>query len=149
VAVCLLLGADDRKTDAVKKDVKKLQGNWIFLAVEENGVKIPEKQLKQRTPDVRWMVQDQKLIFLLGTERTTGTYRIDPTRTPKAIDIINCFGKGTTVQGIYALEGDQLKLCIGSKKGGDRPIAFAAPAGSGRTNYVFKHWIDNRPPIED
>jgi uncharacterized protein (TIGR03067 family) len=150
LAVGLLLGADDPKVAAIKRDMKKLQGNWIFLAVEENGVKVPEKQLKERDPKkVRWIFKDATIIFQLGSERATGTYRLDPTRNPPAMDIVDCFGKGKTVQCIYAVEGDTLKLCVGNKKGGDRPNAFAAKAGTERASYVLKRWIDNSKPEED
>jgi hypothetical protein len=35
-------------------------------------------------------------------------------------------------QGIWSLNGDDLKVCLGPP-GGPRPTAFAAPTGSGRT----------------
>ena len=39
--------------------------------------------------------------------------------------------------GIYALEGDELKLCL-PQPGRDRPTAFAAPEKSGTTLLVFR-----------
>jgi uncharacterized protein (TIGR03067 family) len=70
-----------------------------------------------------------------------GTYTIDPSAKPTAIDFRNTAGemKGKTWLGIYELEGDVLKICDNAgdvAKG--RPAAFVTAAGSGHVLISFR-----------
>ncbi len=57
-------------------------------------------------------------------------FRVDPTKTPKTIDIVD-IDKGRIIRGIYALKGDTLTICDrGAEKGG-RPTEFATKPNSG------------------
>jgi uncharacterized protein (TIGR03067 family) len=59
-----------------------------------------------------------------------GTFAIDPTREPKAIDWTDTFGEdaGKTFPAIYALDGDRLMFCAGGT-GQARPTEFRARKG--------------------
>jgi uncharacterized protein (TIGR03067 family) len=52
-----------------------------------------------------------------------GTYKLDLTAIPKAIDIVllSPLGEEWKYLGIYEFEGDTLKLCLDKEK---RPTAF-------------------------
>jgi RNA polymerase sigma factor (sigma-70 family) len=77
-------------------------------------------------------------------------HKLDASARPKAIDLMPVEGpaKGKTLRGIYALEGDEFKICYVSpcvpepeKKA--RPSEFAAPKGSGHVLLVFRvHMLD-------
>jgi uncharacterized protein (TIGR03067 family) len=56
-----------------------------------------------------------------------GTYELDPSKTPKWIDIT---GKDRKVLGIYRLDGDKLTICLNEHADGDRPTRFASEPGS-------------------
>jgi hypothetical protein len=43
--------------------------------------------------------------------------------------------KCKTYQGIYAFEGDRLKICMGDSEGGPRPTKFESPKG-GKANLI-------------
>jgi uncharacterized protein (TIGR03067 family) len=60
------------------------------------------------------------------------TYRLAPSETPGHIDMIGTEGDaaGKTAPGIYAIEGDMLKVCY-VMPGGERPKTFESGAGSG------------------
>jgi len=59
-----------------------------------------------------------------------GKFKLDDTRDPKQITIQDAEGK-LTFRGIYALDGDKLKVCIGGD-GTDvrRPEAFVTKKGA-------------------
>src|SRR5262249_40016600 len=67
-----------------------------------------------------------------------GKYRLDPTATPKAIDIVASAGdnRGETARGIYPGTGDTLEVCY--TVGRERPGAFRSPKGSGIFLAVWK-----------
>ncbi len=59
-------------------------------------------------------------------DKTTpqGTIRIDPTKRPKAMDIVfEAAGKKEVLPGIYELQGDTLRICYGGK---ERATEFVA-----------------------
>jgi uncharacterized protein (TIGR03067 family) len=77
-----------------------------------------------------------------GTARVTGgpnaddggTYKLDPTATPNAIDLTTTKGgREETMLGVYELTGDTLKICF-SSPGGQRPTELKS---SGRDTAVI------------
>ena len=75
-----------------------------------------------------------------GTPLFAGTVRVDPSAKPAAIDFQHTEGtlKGKAWKGIYAVEGDTLKVCDNAPnlaKG--RPAAFEARSGSGHVLVTF------------
>jgi uncharacterized protein (TIGR03067 family) len=112
------LGAPVPKQDA--KDNEALQGTWIVVSAIADGK--PRDEIK-----------GEKIIFKDGNITVTsrgkeekGTYKLDPGKKPRTIDLTheNKQGKTETIAGIYTLEGDTLKICIGGKPGDARPTDF-------------------------
>src|SRR5215212_9230936 len=68
-----------------------------------------------------------------------GTQTLDPAKKPKAVDamVTEGEGKGTTMLGIYELDGDTLKACFDTA-GKKRPTEFKTAAGSGHMLLVMK-----------
>ena len=64
-----------------------------------------------------------------GDDVQTGTYKLDPSKTPNWIDVT--IGGGTYL-AIYELKGDTLRICH-RKAGGDRPTEFVSEAASPNT----------------
>ena len=120
-------GRADEKPD-VAKELKKFQGTWTFESSESGGQKLPADQLK----DLVLTFDGAKHTVKNGSEVIqTGTQTIDPSKSPKAIDVTLTDGpmKGAVLLGIYELDGDTLKVCfdLGGKK---RPTEFKSPPGS-------------------
>jgi uncharacterized protein (TIGR03067 family) len=129
LAVGLLLAADD-----AKKDKDLLQGSWRAVSAEQAG---------KAQPDVK-----EHLLTFEGDTFTIkrgdqlfvkGTFTLDPSKTPKVIDMKVTEGrreedKGKEVHGIYELDKDTLKWCTAEPGGKDRPKAFATKEG---TNHLF------------
>jgi uncharacterized protein (TIGR03067 family) len=65
---------------------------------------------------------------------------LDPTKTPKEIDIEVASGKykGVVYLGIYELKGDTLRICFAMPDRPVRPTDFSAGKGSVRALSEFK-----------
>jgi uncharacterized protein (TIGR03067 family) len=139
-ALCCALGfagsgtwADD-KAD-VEKEVRKFTGTWTFESSESGGQELPADELK-------------KLIVTFEGDKHTvkngdeviqvGTQKLDPSKSPKTIDVTMTEGpsKGTVMLGIYEIDGDTLKVCF-DPQGKKRPTEFkSAPVSE---NFVNVH----------
>ena len=125
--------ADD-KAD-VEKELKKFQGTWTFESVEAGGKKAPPDELKGLTITFA----GDKFTVKKGDELIqAGTQKIDPSKSPKTIDVRMTEGlnKGAVMLGIYEIDGDTLKVCF-DPQGKKRPTEFKSAPGS--ENFVNVH----------
>jgi uncharacterized protein (TIGR03067 family) len=118
--------ADD-KAD-VEKELKKFHGIWTFESVEAGGKKAPADDLKGLTITFagdKYTVKKGDEVIQIGTQK------LDPSKSPKTIDVTVTEGlkKGATMLGIYEIDGDTLKVCF-DEEGKKRPTEFKSPAGS-------------------
>ncbi len=130
------LTAADPKDDPAKKELEKMQGTWMYESVEMDGKAMPADELKK----MRITFAGDKFTVKSGDKAAeAGTQKLDPTKKPKTVDatVTEGEGKGTTMLGIYELEGDTLKACF-DPTGKKRPTEFKAPAGSGLFTAVLK-----------
>jgi uncharacterized protein (TIGR03067 family) len=76
---------------------------------------------------------------LAGRTIAKGRYKVDPSQTPKAIDMTftGGLGQGLSVKGIYEVKGDTLKLCH-TPPGQARPTEFSSRPGSGQRLSVWQ-----------
>ena len=124
----LLVGADKPKQDPAVNELEKLQGTWNFVTLEVDGMKLPEAMLKGSSNIV---IKGDTFKTITGGVIYEANIRIDAAKNPKTIDFIFTDGpeKGKTSLGIYEVDGDDLKICLGlSRK--YRPAQFATTQGS-------------------
>jgi uncharacterized protein (TIGR03067 family) len=125
--------ADD-KAD-LEKEVRKFQGTWTFESSEAGGKKLPADELKgfilTFEGNKHTVKKGDKVIQV-------GTQKLDPSKSPKAIDVTMTEGlnKGTVMLGIYEIDADTLKVCFDSQ-GKKRPTEFKSAPGS--ENFVNVH----------
>jgi uncharacterized protein (TIGR03067 family) len=130
----LCLAAQPPQDDPVKAELKLLGGTWVGVT-GSNG-------------DRRLTGADaEKLSLVIKGDRFTassgdavimeGLVSIDPAKTPKTIDLASTKGRheGSTVEGIYAVDPQELRLCL-VEPGKNRPTAFAAPKGGVMLTYL-------------
>lgn len=120
---------------AEKDDLKQLAGAWIGTLAEDSGEKIEDLvgakfQLVFEGNTLTFIAQKGDRLV-----KDKMQFRLDPTKKPKHIDLE--VSKDETLQGIYSLEGNMLKLCT-STKPENRPTAFTTKKGSGHRLLVFK-----------
>src|SRR5205085_2231356 len=101
--------------DSPQEEQKKLQGTWKVVSAEVDGVAAPRERFKA----VTYRFDGDKMIEQQGEHRSDRRYRLDPSATPRAIDIRRTFTSFQARQGqvekqpgevtdlgIYRLEGD-------------------------------------------
>jgi uncharacterized protein (TIGR03067 family) len=129
----------DPQDDAVKKELKAMAGTWRPVSAENNGFKVPEDGRKDTRraldADGKWTMRRGDETVLEWKVKT-----LDPTKTPKAIDIEVASGsyKGVVYLGIYEFDGDTLRICFAMPDRPVRPTEFSAGKGSVRALSEFK-----------
>ncbi|HXG12285.1 MAG TPA: TIGR03067 domain-containing protein [Gemmataceae bacterium] len=127
----LALAAGAQKQDSAAADRVKLQGTWVPIFAERNGR--PSEEFKRFT----FTFDGDTLIIKKSPEESReGTFKLDSTTTPRQITILPVDFKHT-LKGIYAFDGDNLKLCLGDL-GKDRPTEFATRQGSQSVLIILK-----------
>jgi uncharacterized protein (TIGR03067 family) len=108
-----------------ESDLEKLQGKWQVIAFEMDGRKIPPGSASI-------VIEGTNFTSLSMGAQYEGTMVVDATATPKTFDVKFHKGphKGETSLGIYELDGDTWRICIGLA-GVQRPTKFAAEPGTG------------------
>ena len=124
----------DEKAD-LEKEVRKFQGTWTFESSEAGGKELPIGELK----GLILTFEGHKHTVKKGDEVIqVGTQKLDPSKSPKTIDVTLAEGpnKGTVMLGIYEIDGDTLKVCF-DPQGKKRPTEFNSAPGS--ENFVNVH----------
>jgi uncharacterized protein (TIGR03067 family) len=136
LAVACLLGADEPKMAEIKKDAEAFQGKWQMVSVVRNGEVVPSTFLA--TGEL--VVKGDVYKVSLNDISATATFKLDPSKTPKQIDFTYTDGanNGQTIQGIYELKGEELKVCRGLDDKTPRPKKFEAAADSELISVVWK-----------
>jgi len=132
VVVVFLLGAD-APSDAAKKDLAALQGEWKVEKAVRGGMAAPAdvvEKLKLKFEGVKVVVDE-------GTARDEqAEVTLDPSKKPAAVDIVPTRPGKEIVKGIYKLDGDSLTMCWA--KSGERPSEFASKEGTEVVLFVLK-----------
>ena len=122
-----IASADHAQNEAIKKDRKRIEGTWKITALETNGNKSKDEDVKKLTvvngDDGTWSVRPE------GKEISKGTSTFDPTQKPKTIDFTPTEGggKGDQFLGVYELRKNVRKLCF-APSGKARPTEFSSTA---------------------
>jgi uncharacterized protein (TIGR03067 family) len=132
VVAAALMIAGDKKDDA-KAEAKKVQGTWTIVSVEVNGEKMADEDKKN--VGIKMTLKGDKYAIEGGERNHTGTFKVLTDTKPKGMDCMPDAGdlKGKTIQAIYELKGDKMKVCydISCKT---RPEGFAT---KGKDQYVL------------
>src|SRR5262249_8107456 len=111
----LSVRANDKKP--AEKDEDKLSGTWQMVSGSKGGEKPPDEYVK--TFRVTFKGEGKLTLHFKG-EDMESTFKIDAKKNPKWID----FDEGeNSTPGIYEVDGDTLKICMGKRIEG-RPTDF-------------------------
>lgn len=125
------MGSNDAASfpEAVMEEMKKLQGTWKQIAYERDGMTAPLDE-QGWEPRVTFVGDEFVVTLADGSIPIKGTYRLDPTRSPKTVDWMDSIGEdaGKTLLAIYSLEGDRLVFCAASP-GLERPTELRTRPG--------------------
>lgn len=126
-------GDDSTTSSELQRAQAIFQGTWTFTSINDDGEQFgPELIHRAFAQDGRATVKGRTLSIVNPEtgQRRTASLRLDPSKSPKRIDVIN--RNDRIYRGIYKLEGDDLVVCLDRGEDGPRPVDFTAAAGSGR-----------------
>jgi uncharacterized protein (TIGR03067 family) len=121
-------GVKDPKSAPVNSDLADLQGEWVVVAMEGAGEKATADDVK----GMKWAIKGNEITGSQPGHSGKMSFKLNAGTTPKGIDVTALDGnrKGETDPGIYAIDGQRLRVCFGEKV---RPTAFATARGDGCT----------------
>jgi uncharacterized protein (TIGR03067 family) len=136
LAAGLLIAGDEKKDDIAKKDLEKLQGEWVMDSHQYNGEKLAEETIKNYKRTVK---DDHFTVVLSDKTVVEGTFTLDGSKKPKTIDITleNADLKGKKMLGIYEIDGDAYKVCLGAPDI-ERPTEFVSKPDSSQALTTWK-----------
>ncbi|VTS02872.1 TIGR03067 domain-containing protein [Tuwongella immobilis] len=143
------IGAAHADDAAIAKEQAKLKGIWVVTSMEFQGKDVenpPNRTMEHHFDGTRVKI----VVDHRPMPSETLFYRIDPTTTPKMIDIGESLDgiknrKGTR-EGIYEIKGDRLLWAFHIKDGVDgfreRPTEFKTDAESNIIIFKLKRVSD-------
>ena len=93
----------------MRRNRGRFQGTWNFVSIEDEDGRAFEDDLLGITV----VIEGDRFTLRNGPTINRGILTVDPAASPKTIDVEFSKGpsRGTTMRGIYELDGDLLKLC--------------------------------------
>src|SRR5262249_6455911 len=150
-----------------KSDRERILGTWQAVEVKVDGETVPRGFLEAIQPTMTFT--PEKLIAqpavvealsileaavrrgLLPQEALKqgieGVYHLDPTKSPKTIDVTILGDEiRKSALGLYALEGDTLKLCLSLNPGkvSERPTEFSSKGSGFRAIVTLKRHVPEK-----
>lgn len=127
-------GAEGPNEDAAAKDLKRMEGDWVVVSMEVDGLKVPDEDAMAFFRTVKG---DSYTVSRYRKVAGKGTIRLDATKKPRAIDARPAGAEGKSLLGIYQFDGNKLKLCF-ARPGADRPTEFVSKEGSGHNLTIWQ-----------
>ena len=114
---------------------KEVQGAWHAVELQTSGRPAPQQVLEKTRLEIKG---DRMTWQSGGAAARKSRIRLDPTRSPKQIDITALDGpsKGKTFPGIYSLEKGRLRLCYSHTE--ERPKEFKTEVGQLRELVILE-----------
>jgi uncharacterized protein (TIGR03067 family) len=110
---------------------KELQGTWrVDFSPKHDG----SSTFHGEGRHITYTFETDKVIHEFAF-RSEQAYRLNPTTSPKQIDLIrsDSTGKPWMAKGIYEVKGNSLVVVYAGKKDADRPADFSEARGNERT----------------
>jgi RNA polymerase sigma factor (sigma-70 family) len=113
-----------------RTDLERLQGVWSVVSIALRG----RKPSRLDRPVV-FMVDGKRACWQASDWEMQGGLYLDPTSKPRSYDLAM---SERTIEGIYSLEGDTLRLCYDMAAESKRPVSFKTEKGSQHVLVVLK-----------
>jgi uncharacterized protein (TIGR03067 family) len=129
---CMHLGL--LSSDAYRAEVGQLQGKWAVLRHENSGEKVPDGMVSAVE-----FAGASLIVTRADQAQTVMTFSLNPFTNPMSLDIVTEPGDGRKffMTGIYAMEGDLLRLCW-NDSGHGPPAGFATNARIPASSFILK-----------
>src|SRR5208337_1382151 len=118
---------NDRKPTQgeLTRDRDLLGGTWQIQSIVDEGETLSADIIRTKIAEdgrVRIGVRGASVISPRDDQKRLWAYRIDPSQSPKHIDVTTRFD--TVLKGIYTFDGDRLLLCVAKTEDDPRPTTF-------------------------
>jgi uncharacterized protein (TIGR03067 family) len=121
----------------IVKEAVALQGRWEVVSSEFEGKPASAAYRPGTAFATVIVIEGDELYFTDNfTKSKPSKFRIDAKVQPNSIDIGEDKGERKSGRGIYALDGDSLRLCLSGS--GERPKEFKTTAGDKTNLFVLK-----------
>ena len=132
VVIAARNSASGSQDDALKMELKALEGNWRLTLFESQGRVRPANLIKGD----RYVIEENQLkSFWSETQKGDAAtiVKIDGKANPKTIDVMGTYGsfKGRTQLGIFKLSKDKFEVAWGEPGSTKRPTKFTSKPGVG------------------
>lgn len=135
-----VIEAEETKTDPAQ-DVVHMQGDWRVVEMKVNGLKHDQTEAESL---FRTIEEDKFTVSRYSRVLNRGTFKLDPTQTPKAIDsLVTSTPEPLTLLGIYEFDGERLRIC-NALPGKPRPKDFGCRLGSQQTLILWEREPDTQ-----
>ncbi len=120
-------------------DLDILQGSWLQVAFEENGVLDPSDDYGAPKAITTFRQNHFEVRTIQGTLLLEGSFELDPLASPKAVDWIDAIGPdtGKRLPAIYKLEIEKF-VFIAADQGAPRPEVFRTGPGQTMRTFIRK-----------
>ena len=128
------VGAEKKK--AVQDELEHFEASWKFVSIDVEGNSVPAERFQED----RLILKGKEFTSTVQGNTTHGTFKINPTASPKTIDITFTDGPGkdNTQKGIYELDGDKQKICWAAPGNLGRPSSRPSPRAAGCSRFSRK-----------
>jgi uncharacterized protein (TIGR03067 family) len=140
--VLLLMVVAQAPDEAVKAEMKRMEGTWRGVSAISDGKPLPDDRVKSVTTTIK---ADGTWVMFDGNETFDGTFTVDFSKSPKTANFVIKSGpsKDKTCLEIFETDGDTMKDCFvfvptGKESSKERPTKFESEAGSGHYLWVWK-----------
>jgi len=113
--------------EAVKKELQQFQGSWKAVSIlHVDGRRASDDEVQ----NTRLVVEGNKFTLTGENSTISGTFTVNPAKTPKTIDVrlTSKDGRATKFLGIYQIQGDTRKSCF-ALPDKERPTQFSSEKG--------------------
>jgi uncharacterized protein (TIGR03067 family) len=120
----------------ITNNTNPLAGTWSCVSATVDGKRLPH----ETTDLLQLTLTQNRYTTKKGSDVLfDSTYTVDPSKSPKQINMIGTEGDltGKVAPGIYSFDDDVLKICY-VMPGLKRPEIFESPPGSKATLIIWK-----------
>ncbi len=120
-------------TVGLMSDLEKIQGSWVAISAERDGLETTEKTLVNH----RLNISGGQLSMVSGKRVLRYNFKLDPGRKPKWITLEDP-RETPSILGIYEIESSLMKISL-DLAGVSRPKKFETRPGSSQVTYKYHH----------
>jgi RNA polymerase sigma factor (sigma-70 family) len=134
-----------KEADKPRTDKDLLQGTWEFVSLTQGGQTLQREDFGDKNAPIKAItfIGDRWVGVVVNTGsgkevEFKGDFKLDPSRKPKEIDLIQEEADPRPTPSLYELDGDSLRLCFPGRPGQERPSRLESKEGESCLLVTYK-----------